>query len=114
MSRPDACDAVERRHRYDGPHTPEGIADAAREISCLVRCLANATRRPQPDAVYDAVGPLGEAVGSVDQVLRQLATAARAAGDREAAECLLDARGSAEALGCDLQRAHSAASGLLR
>lgn len=62
--------------RYDGPHDPQAIVDAAEAIRELTRRIANATRTSRslqyPSQVYEVLGGLRPALGSLQQILNQL------------------------------------------
>lgn len=63
----------------DGPHTPEGVIDAARAVDDLVRHLNHATRGhalDNPADLYLTLAALSGAVDKLPQLLNQLAAVA--------------------------------------
>lgn len=76
----DVDDLADELLPVDGPHTPDGVLAAAGLISELVRRLNHATlpertdrSLPYPAAVDSVVGRLQGALGSMPQLLGQLA-----------------------------------------
>jgi hypothetical protein len=74
--------------RYDGPHTPDTVADAAYAVAGLVRYLNNATSAGNDrdtlkyaTAIHNILGGLEAAAHGLDQLLRQLADAAERQSD---------------------------------
>ena len=65
----------------DGPHTPDTVLDAARALSDLVDYLGRATTDPDTaDALDGLLINLSDTTRGLDQVLRQISTAARRVG----------------------------------
>ena len=72
-------EVVDRLWPYDGPHTPETVAAAARAVSGLVRYLNNATRQsavPDAPSVHRVLAEVETAVFRLPQLLSQLQSAA--------------------------------------
>lgn len=129
----DVNEVIERYFPYDGPHTRDSVADAARGAAVLVRYLNNATgaRRTvdRGPTVYRVLGGVHALVVGLDQLLDQLAGAMRRQagdptlyddrGDRRAAPTALavadyleQARAASDAVVAALSAAHAAASHL--
>ncbi len=76
----ELLDAIQECVPYDGPHSADTVADAARGLSVLVRYLNNATgpgngrtTLESATTVYRVLGGLGAAAGGLDQLFKQLA-----------------------------------------
>lgn len=83
----DAAELVEQNWPYDGPHSPDGVIEAARMMDGLARYLGNATgpgngtRTLQYGPhVCRVLGALTSTLASLDQVFEQLATAEQRIG----------------------------------
>ncbi len=117
-------DAIEECVPYDGPHSPDTVADAARGLAALVRYLNNATgpgtgrtTLAWAPTVYRVLSGLGPAVHGLDQLLEQLAAAmTRQAKDPTVYDDRRDRPGAdtAHALATQLSELRGAASGLAR
>jgi len=84
----DADELVEQHWPYDGPHSYDSVLQAARAMTALARYLGNATG-PGGNGlktlalgphVYRVLGAVSGALGSLDQVLEQLADAEKRVG----------------------------------
>lgn len=75
---PDGADVVQQHWPYDGPHSPERLADALDALSALVRYANNATTTPDglgyAPQVYTALGGFTEAMQRVPQLTGQLSS----------------------------------------
>lgn len=85
----DFTDVIEEHFGYDGPHTPEGVREAAQALTTLVRYLNNATgpgngtnSLPYAPHTYRLLGSVHASLHRLDQLLEQAASAMnRHAGD---------------------------------
>lgn len=83
----DGVALVGKHWRYDGPHNEDTVLEAARAVAHLVRYLNNATgpgngerTLPYGAVVRRVLSSVTASLGSLDQLLDQLATAAARVG----------------------------------
>ncbi|HEV2779107.1 MAG TPA: hypothetical protein VGX25_06850 [Actinophytocola sp.] len=97
-----AYEIVERFWPYDGPHSSDTVTDAATAVGQLVRYMNNATWNPRllnGPSLYRVLSSLNSAAYGLDQLLEQLAEAARTlAGDSTMYDDRRDRPASATAL----------------